>query len=185
MQCFMCIAVQSHRKIPKVQNFKFSSFLAIHSGVNAPPPPPKSYFFCLLVWDACHVVGTTCNERRSLRNTFGWMGALQSSQQLHGRVLVEVQGARSLKAPKNLHLTVPKSGSNIAQQYLDGYAMFYVHCSTKSQENPKGPKFQILKFLIRKKMCMFHSSSWILFLKVKKTSNLRVIIIYLSYLICN
>ena len=26
--------------------------------------------------DACHVIGTTCNDGRSLRNTFGWMGAL-------------------------------------------------------------------------------------------------------------
>ena len=67
---------------------------------------------------------------------------------------MEIQGARPLEAPKNLHLTVPKSGSNIAQQYVDGYAFFHVHCGTKSQENPKGPKFSILKFLIRK--CVFH-----------------------------
>ena len=113
--------------------------------------PPQSYLSCLLVEDACHVVGTTCNDRRSLRNTFGWMGALQAPQQFHGRVLVEVQGARPLEAPKNLHLTVPKSRSNIAQQYVDGYASFHVHCSTKSQENPKGPKFSILKFFVRKK----------------------------------
>ena len=53
-----------------------------------------------------------------------------------------------MEAPKNLHLTIPKSGSNIALQYVDGYAFFDVHCSTKSQENPKGPKFSILKFLI-------------------------------------
>ena len=59
--------------------------------------------------------------------------------------------ARLLEASKNLHITVPKSGSNIAQQYVDGYAFFHVYCSTKSQENPKGPKFSILKFLIRKK----------------------------------
>ena len=64
---------------------------------------------------------------------------------------MEVQGASPLEAPENLHLTVPKSGSNIAQQYVDGYAFFHVHCSTKSQENPKGTKFSILKFLIRKK----------------------------------
>ena len=44
-------------------------------------PSPSHTFLPLgnvLVWDACHVVGTTCNDRRSLRNTFGWMGALQS-----------------------------------------------------------------------------------------------------------
>ena len=28
---------------------------------------------------------------------------------------------------------------------------FHVHCSKKSQENPKGPKFSILKFFIRNK----------------------------------
>ena len=97
------------------------------------------------------MVGITCNDHWSLHNTFDVDGVLQASQQCHGRVLVEVQGARPLEAPKNLHLTAPKSGSNIAQQYVDGYAFLHVHCSTKSQENPKGPRFSILKFLIRKK----------------------------------
>ena len=68
----------------------------------------------------------------------------------------------------NLHLTVPKSGSNIAQQYVDGYAFFHVHCSTKSQENPKGPKFSILKFLIIKNVYVLYSSSWTIFLKFKR-----------------
>ena len=81
----------------------------------------------------------------------GEWGALQAPQQFHGRVLVEIQGVRPLEAPKNLNLTVPKPGSDIAQQYVDGYAFFHVHCSIKSKENPKGPKFSILKFLIRKK----------------------------------
>ena len=57
---------------------------------------------------------------------------------------MEGQGARPLEVPKNLHLTVPKSGSNIAQQYVDGYAFFHVHCSTKSQENLKGKEFNQL-----------------------------------------
>ena len=50
-----------------------------------------------------------------------------------------------------MHLTVPKSGSNIAQQHVGGFAFFHVHCSkiVQSQENSKGPKFSILKFLIR------------------------------------
>ena len=93
---------------------------------------------------------TTCNDRRSLRNTFGWMEALQAPQQFYGRVLVEVQGMSPLEAPKNLHLMVPKSGSNTAQQYLDGYSFLHVHCSTKSQENPKGPNFQFSSFLSEK-----------------------------------
>ena len=148
------------------------------SPINGPPPV---ILFCLLVWDACHVVGatcndhwpfhvvgTTCNDRWSLRNTFGWMGALQALQQFNFKVVVEVQVARHLEAPKNLHLMVPKSRSIIAQQYVDGYAFFHVHCSKKSQENPKGPKFPVLKFFIRKKMCMFYSSSWTIFLKFKR-----------------
>ena len=57
---------------------------------------------------------------------------------------------RPLEAPKNLYLMVPESGSNTAQQFVDGYAVFHVHCSTKSQENPKGPKFSIVKFLTEK-----------------------------------
>ena len=80
----------------------------------------------------------------------GW-GCYKPPQQFNGKVLVEVQGARQLEAPKNQHLMVPKSRSIIAQQYVDGYAFFHVHCSTKSQESPKGPKFSIPKFSIRKK----------------------------------
>ena len=72
-------------------------------------------------------------------------------QQFNGKVVVEVQGARHLEAPKNLHLIVPKSRSIIDQQYVDCYAFFHVHCSKKSQENPKGPKFPILKFFYQKK----------------------------------
>ena len=111
------------------------------------PLPLQSYFFCLLVWEACHVVGTTCN-RRSLRNRFGSMGAT-SPQHFYGRILVEVQEGSSPGSAKNLHFMGLKSGPNTAQKYVDGY-IFHVHCSTKSQENPLGPKFLILKFLIRK-----------------------------------
>ena len=69
---------------------------------------------------------------------------------------MEVQGAHPLEAPKNLHLTVPKSGSNIAQQCVDGYAFFHVHCSTKSKENPEGTKCSILTctFLTKNKKCV-------------------------------
>ena len=126
--------------------------------------PPPVIHFCLLVWDVCHlvgttcsdhwsfhVIGTTCSDHWSLRNKFGWMGVLQALQQFSGKVVVEVQEAHHLETPKNLHLMVPKSRSIIVQQYVDGYVFFHVHCSKKSQENPKGPKFSILKFFIRKK----------------------------------
>ena len=74
--------------------------------------PSPVILFCLLVWDAFHVVGTTCNDhwsfhvvgtacndRWALRNKFGWMGALQAPQQFSGKVVLEVQGARHLEAP--------------------------------------------------------------------------------------
>ena len=38
--------------------------------------------------------------------------------------------------------------------YVDGYAFFHVHLSTKSQENPKGPKFSIFKFQLSGKKCV-------------------------------
>ena len=98
---------------------------------------------------------------------------LQAPQQFNGKVLVEVQRARLLEAPKNLHHMVPKSRSIIAQQYVDGYAFFHVHCSTKSQENPKGPKFSILKFFIRKKcVCSIVPAGQ--YFSNLKGSNLRV-----------
>ena len=36
--------------------------------------PSPVILFCLLVCDACHVVGTTCNDCWSLHKTFRWMG---------------------------------------------------------------------------------------------------------------
>ena len=88
------------------------------------------------------------------------MGALQAPQQFNVKVVVEVQGARHLEAPKNLHLMVPKSRSIIAQQYVDGYAFFHVHCSKKSQENPRDPKFSFSSFLSEKKVCSMVLSGW-------------------------
>ena len=113
--------------------------------------PHQSYFFCLLVWDACRVVGTTGNDRWSLRNTVEWMGRYKPPSSSMVKSWWKSKGAYHLEAPKNLHLMVPKSRSIIAQEYVDGYAFFHVHGNTKSQENPKGPKFSILKFLSEKK----------------------------------
>ena len=38
------------------------------------PPRPQSYFFASWSEMRVHVVGTTFNDRRSLHNTFKWMG---------------------------------------------------------------------------------------------------------------
>ena len=128
------------------------------------PPPPKSYFFCLLVWDAYHVVGTTCNDRRSLRNTFEWMRTLQAPSSS----MVESWWRSRGRAPWKLQ-RICILRYLILDLILPNNRWMVVHCSTKSQENPKGPKFSILKFLIRKKVCMFYGSSWIIFLNLRVT----------------
>ena len=135
----------------------------------SPPPPPSSHTFLPLGLGrvSCRRHNMQWPLRGHCAIHLGGWGRYKPPKQFHGRVLVQFQGLGPLDAPKNLHLTVPKSESNNAQQYVYSYAFFHVHCSTKSQENPKGPKFSILKFLIRKKMCMFHSSSCIIFLKFK------------------
>ena len=124
--------------------------------------PPQSYFFAS--WSGTRVMSqaqhaTTVGHWAIHLGGWGRYNPPSSS-------IIE-SWWRSRKAPKNLHLTVPKSVSNIAQQYVDGYAFFQVYCSTRSQENPKGPKFSILKFPIRKNV-LFDSSSWIIFLKFKR-----------------
>ena len=60
---------------------------------------------------------------------------------------MEVQGACPLKVPNNLHLTVPNSGYNIAQQKVDGFSCALQYKVTGKYQSPK---FSILKFLIRK-----------------------------------
>ena len=115
----------------------------------APPPPPRqSYFSCLLVWDACHVVGATCNDCWSLRNTFGWTGTLQTPQQFNRKVVVEVQGARHLEAPKNLHLMVPLLLSNNTWMVMH----FFMYIAVQSHGKiPQVQNFQFSRFLSEKK----------------------------------
>ena len=59
-----------------------------------------------------------------------------------GKRLGGCPGAKPLEPPKNLRPAVPKTGSQIDQNHVNGY-VFYVHCSTESQEQliPKDPKF--------------------------------------------
>ena len=52
-----------------------------------------------------------------------------------------LQGANPLEAPKNLHLTVPKTVSKIDQKYVDGNAFFMCIAVQSHRKIPKGPKF--------------------------------------------
>ena len=65
-----------------------------------------------------------------------------------------VKGAKPLEAPKNLHPSVPRTGSKIDPKYADGYAFFDVHCSTESQENSRRSKILNSQASCQKKMCM-------------------------------
>ena len=72
---------------------------------------PQWYYF--LVLNVCRDVGMTYSDRRSSHNIAGGLGGAISPQRVQGRALVGVQGAKPLEAPKNLHLTVPYTGSKI------------------------------------------------------------------------
>ena len=80
------------------------------------------------------------------------------------------QGAKPLEAPKNLHPTVSKTGSKTDQNTW--MVMHFLMCvAVQSQRKmPKGPKFRILKFLIRK-MRMFILLAGQYFAKFKNKQN--------------
>ena len=107
------------------------------------------FFFCFLVWNVCHAVDTICNDR-------------------HCAIQLGSRG-RTVEAPKNLHLAVPKTGSKIDRKHEAGYAFFHVHCTTMSQEQfHKVQNFEFSSFLSGNKMCLFYISSWIIFHKLKR-----------------
>ena len=109
------------------------------------------------------IVGTTCNDPRSLRNTFGWMGALQAPQQSHGKDLVELAPWKlqriCIVRHLNLGLILPNNTWMV---------MHFVMCIALQNHRkiPKVQNFQFLSFLLKKRM--FYGFGWIVFLKFKK-----------------
>ena len=71
---------------------------------------------------------------------------------------------RLLEASKNLHPAVPRTGSKIDQKHADCYAFFYVHCSTKYQENSKRSKILNSQGSYQKNLHVY-ISSWTIFRK--------------------
>ena len=55
--------------------------------------------------------------------------------------LLVCRGAKALEALKNLHLTVPKTGSKTDQKYMDGHAFSMCIAVQSHRKIPKGPKF--------------------------------------------
>ena len=76
-----------------------------------PPPSHTSFGF----WSGMRIM-SKAQHAMTVGHCAIHLSGCGRYKQFHSRVLVEVQGVRPLKAPKNLHLTVPNSGSNIAQQ---------------------------------------------------------------------
>ena len=127
---------------------------------------PDKYFFGLLVWEACHVVGTTCN-RRSLRNRFGSMERYKPPNISMAESWWRSRRARPLEAQRicilwdlNLGLILPN----------DTWKVIYFSCALQCKVTGKSLRSKIFNSQVsyKKKMCMFYSSSWIIFLKFKR-----------------
>ena len=53
---------------------------------------------------------------------------------------MEAQAARPLEVPKNLYLAAPKSGSNIAQQYVVVMLIYIFSCSLQYKVTGKSQR---------------------------------------------
>ena len=120
--------------------------------------PPQSYFFCLLVWDAYHVVtGTTCNDRR-LPAPRSYM--VESWWRFRGLSLWKLQRICILRY-LILGLILPNNRWMVMH--------FFKYIAVQSHRKIiKLQSFQFSSFL-SEKMCMFYSSSWIIFLNLRAT----------------
>ena len=107
--------------------------------------PFQSYFFVLWSVIRFHVVGTAGNDRRSLRNTFGWMGTLQAPLPPPSSSMAESwwrpRGIAPWKLQRICIFRYLNLGLNIAQQYVDGYAFF--SCALQYKVTGKSQKSKI------------------------------------------
>ena len=115
-----------------------------------------------------HVAGTTCNDRRLLRNTFEWMRALQAPSSS----MVE-SWWRSRGSPPG------SSKESASYRYLilclilpnNRWMVMHFFMCIAVQSHRKIPKVQIFQFssFLSEIICMFCSSSWIIFLNLRVT----------------
>ena len=118
-----------------------------------PPPPPP--VILLLPFG----LGRVACRRHNMQYISVDAGAT-SPQQFHGRVLVEVQGACILQY-LILGLILPNNRWMVTH--------FFMCIAVQSHRKiPKVQSFQFSSFL-SEKMCMFYSSSWIIFLNLRVT----------------
>ena len=126
--------------------------------------PPPVMLFCLLVWDACHDVGTTCNDRWSLSNKFG-LGRHKPRSSSLVKSWWSSRGLATWKLQRICILWYLNPGLLLPNNtWMVMHPFIYI--AVKSHR--KIPKVQNSQVFIRKKMCIFYSSSWIIFLKFKR-----------------
>ena len=120
---------------------------ASRSMVPTAPPPPVT-LFCLLVWDACHVVGTTCNAHCAI-HLGGWgcykppsSSMVKSWWRSRGLALWKLQRICILRY-LNLGLIFPT--------IRDGYAFFMCIVVQIHRKIPQVQNFQFSGFLSEKK----------------------------------
>ena len=135
-----------------------------------PPPSCPRHTFCLLVWDACHVVGTTVIAQYIWVDGGGTTPPssfmVESWWRSWGLAPSKLQRICILRY-LNLVLILPNNTWMVTH--------FFMCIAVQSHRKiSQVQNFQFSSFLAQK-MCMFYSSSWIIFLKFKiKASNLIV-----------
>ena len=126
--------------------------------------PPRQSYFCLLVWDGCHVVGTTCNDHLSFHvvrttcndclslNLGGWgsykpcsSSMVKSWRRSRGLATWEIQRICIL-----LYLNPGALLSNNTWMVMH----FFIYIAVKSHRKiPKVKNFQFSSFLSEKNVC--------------------------------
>ena len=133
--------------------------------------PHQSSFFCLLVWDGCHVVSTTCNDRWSLRDTFVLMGVLQAPSCSMVKSWWRSRGLASYKLQRICILWYLNPSLLLPNNTWMVMHFFFMYIAVQSRRKiRKVQNFQFARFY-QKKMCMSYSSSWTVFLKFKRQAS--------------
>ena len=109
-------------------------------------------------------VGTTCNDRRSLRNTFERMRALQAPSSS----MVESWWRSPWKLQRICILRYLILGLILPNNRWMVMHFFMCIAVQSQREIPRSKGFNS-QVSYQKKMCIFYSSSWIIFLNLRVT----------------
>ena len=113
-------------------------------------------------------MGTTCNDRRSLHNTFEWMRALQAPSSSMVESWWRSRGLAPWKLQRICILRYLILGLMVPNNRWMVMHFFMCIAVQSHRKIPKVQSFQFSSFL-SEKMCMFCNSSWIIFLNLRVT----------------